>query len=274
MPRSRARELIDSGAVRQGGRRLKKGDRLEAGSALEVQAELEKPAVVPQPELQLAVLFETPSLVVLDKLAGMPCHPLRAGETDTLANALVARFPECLSSGATPREAGLCHRLDRETSGAILAARTPEAFNALRGEFRRRAVEKVYLGLVTGKLAQPEGRIELPLGGRGSLTRPWRGARDGRALPALTSYRTLWSGGRAAGTEAGATCSLLEVRIETGVRYQIRAHLAAIGHPLMGDVAYGGGAVGLLRQGRRSYPAAPSPPRLAARLSGPPGRHY
>ncbi len=111
----------------------------------------------------------------------------------------------------------------------------PEAFSALRGQFRRRAVEKVYLALVEGRLEPPEGRIELPLGGRGSLTKPWRSARDGRALPALTSYRELWAGG---------DCSLLEVRIETGVRYQIRAHLAAIGHPLRGDTAYGGATWG------------------------------
>lgn len=237
MSRSRAQELIDSGAVRQGGRRLSKGDQLEAGSVLEIELEPALPAVVPQPELALAVLLETPSLIVVDKPAGVACHPLRPGETGTLANALVARFPECLGAGAAPREAGLCHRLDRETSGTILAARTPEAFRALREEFRKRAVEKVYLGLVEGKLEPAEGRIEIALGGRGSRTRPWRGASDGRALPALTSYRTLWSEGDR---------SLLEVRIETGVRYQIRAHLAAIGHPLIGDAAYGGAAWPLL----------------------------
>jgi len=229
--RSEARELIDAGKVRLGGKRLRKGDRLEAGAALELDATPEGEPVVAQPELPFAVLLETPTLVVVDKPAGMACHPLRPGERGTLANALIARFPECVAAGDSPREAGLCHRLDRETSGAILAARNREAFRALREQFRRREVEKVYLGLVEGRLAPSAGTIEVPLGGRGRIVRPWRSARDGRALPAHTSYEELWAGGGH---------SLLEIRIQTGVRHQIRAHLAAVGHPLAGDAAYGG----------------------------------
>jgi 23S rRNA pseudouridine1911/1915/1917 synthase len=264
--RAAALALIDAGQVRQDGKRLSKGTRLEAGAQLELRASIPEAAVVPQPELPLPVLLETPSLLVLDKLAGVACHPLRPGERGTLANALVARFPECVSAGASAREAGLCHRLDRETSGAILAARAPEAFGALRAQFRRREVVKVYLALVQGRPAPADGHIEIPLGGRGALTRPWRGARDGRALPASTFYRELW---------AGDDCSLLEVRIETGVRHQIRAHLAAIGHPLRGDQAYGsrpwpGLSRHLLHAWRLGFrdPASDSPLEALAPLPG------
>jgi 23S rRNA pseudouridine1911/1915/1917 synthase len=228
--RAAALELIGAGQVRQAGKRLTKGERLEAGAVLELRAAVPSLAVVPQPELPLPVLLERPSLLVLDKQAGIASHPLKAGELGTLANALVARFPACLAAGTSEREAGLCHRLDRETSGAILAARTPEAFANLRGQFRRREVEKVYLALVQGRPEASTGSIEVPLGGRGALTRPWRSERDGRERQAITHTRLLWSDGES---------SLLEVRIETGVRHQIRAHLSALGHPLRGDVSYG-----------------------------------
>jgi 23S rRNA pseudouridine1911/1915/1917 synthase len=168
---------------------------------------------------------------VLDKPAGWHSHPLRDGELGTLANALVARYPECKHASEDPREGGLCHRLDRETSGAIVAARSREAYLLVREALRTKSVEKVYLGLVRGE-PPAEGGCELPITGRGVRPKIWRAARDGARRPATTSFRTL---GRAGGF------ALLEVRIATGVRYQIRVHLSALGFPLAGDALYHGG---------------------------------
>ena len=235
LSRAAVRELIEAGAVRANGRRVAKGAQLQSGVQLEVVIE-SLPAVVCEPDAPLAVLHTSPAFVVLDKPPGLACHPLRRGEGGTLANALVARFPACAGASDSPREGGLCHRLDRETSGTIVAARTRHAFEGLRAQFRARTVEKVYWALVRGALAAERGRIELPLTGNGKAPRPWRHPHDGPALPALTHYRVL---ARAAGPGEG--CTWLEVHIETGVRYQIRAHLAALGHPLWGDALYGGG---------------------------------
>jgi 23S rRNA pseudouridine1911/1915/1917 synthase len=186
---------------------------------------------LPQPELPLTVLFEGEDLLALDKPAGWHSHPLRDGERGTLANALVARYPECASASTDPREGGLCHRLDRETSGAILAARTPAGYQALRGALRERSVEKVYLALVRGE--PPEaGSCELPITGKGVRPKIWRSPRDGAKREASTHFRRL---------TRTADLALLEVRIETGVRYQIRVHLSALGYPLAGDALYRGG---------------------------------
>jgi 23S rRNA pseudouridine1911/1915/1917 synthase len=188
----------------------------------------------------------------VDKPAGWLCHPLRAGERGTLANAVAARFPECAEAGVAPREGGLCHRLDRETSGLVLVARQREAFQSIRAQLDQGSLEKDYLALARGE-APDDGRCELPLGQRGNgppraqvdrMLRPAASARrpaepssseprDHRSVvPARTVFRTL---ARAHGF------SWLEVRIETGARYQIRAHLAAMGLPLAGDAIYGGG---------------------------------
>jgi 23S rRNA pseudouridine1911/1915/1917 synthase len=174
---------------------------------------------------------ERADLLVLDKPAGWHSHPLREGERGTLANALVARYPECADAGSDPREGGLCHRLDQETSGAIVAARSAEAYRSVRAALRERRVEKVYLALVRG-LPPDAGDCELPITGRGVRPKIWRSPRDGARRPASTSFRTL---GRGDGV------ALLEVRIATGVRYQIRVHLSALGFPLAGDALYAGG---------------------------------
>ena len=182
------------------------------------------------------MLRVAPGFVVLSKPAGLACHPLRPDERGTLANALVARHPRVRPPAPRPARAAYCHRLGSRDLRRHPRGAHPEAFAALRAQFRARTVEKVYLALVRGEVAQAaageEVRIALSLGGRGPAPRVWRGPRDGRELPAVTTYRRLW---------ARAGLSLLEVRIETGVRYQIRAHLAALGHPLAGDALYGGG---------------------------------
>ena len=227
LPRARVKELLERGAVRIGGRPPRKGDRTVAGARVEVTLTDEDPRPVPQPELPLSVIHLDPQLVAVDKPAGVPSHPLQPGERGTAVNALVARHPECAEASADPREGGLVHRLDTLTSGVLLAARTGEAWRALREAFSGRQVDKRYLAVVTGPVAD-EGEIDLPLRHRGDHVEP---AMAGGGREALTDFRVLSRAGDA---------SLLEVRIHTGVLHQIRAHLAAIGAPVLGDTDYGG----------------------------------
>jgi len=227
LPRARVKELLERGAVRIGGRPPRKGDRTVAGARVEVTLTDEDPRPVPQPELPLSVIHLDPQLVAVDKPAGVPSHPLQPGERGTVVNALVARHPECAEASADPREGGLVHRLDTLTSGALLAARTAEAWRALREAFSGRQVDKRYLAVVTGPVAD-EGEIDLPLRHRGDHVEP---AMSGGGREALTDFRVMSRAGDA---------SLLEVRIHTGVLHQIRAHLAAIGAPVLGDTDYGG----------------------------------
>lgn len=227
LPRSRVKELLERGAVRIAGRPPRKGDRTVAGARVEVTLESDDPRPVPQPELGLRILHLDPWLVAVDKPAGMPSHPLEPGERGTVVNALVARHPECGDASADPREGGLVHRLDTLTSGVLLAARTPEAWRALRTAFAERRVDKRYLAVVTGPVADA-GEIDLPLRHRGDHVEP---ALQGGGREALSDFRVLSRSGDAA---------LLEVRIHTGVLHQVRAHLAAIGAPVLGDGKYGG----------------------------------
>ncbi len=227
LSRARVKELLERGAIRIGGRPPRKGDRTVAGARVEVTLETEDPRLVPQPDLPLHVLHLDADLVAIDKPAGMPSHPLQPGERGTAVNALVARHPECADASADPREGGLVHRLDTLTSGVLLAARTPGAWRALRDAFSERRVDKRYLAVVTGPVAD-EGEIDLPLRHRADHVEP---AAGGEGREALTDFRVLSRAGDAA---------LLEVRIHTGVLHQIRAHLAAIGAPVLGDTDYGG----------------------------------
>lgn len=230
LSRAKVKRLFEEGAVRVEGRPARKGDLLKAGQQVEVAGGAldAGPALVPEPDAPLSVLHEDASLVFCDKPSGRPSHPLQPGETGTVANALVARYPECAAAGDDPREGGLCHRLDTGTSGVLLAARTRPAWEAMRAAFSGDGADKRYWAVVTGPIAD-EGEIDLPLRHHKDRVEP---AVDGAsARPARSDFRVLARSGDAA---------LVEVRIHTGVLHQVRAHLAAIGAPVLGDAAYGG----------------------------------
>jgi len=230
LSRARVKSLFEAGAVRVDGRRPHKGDRATGGARLEVELGEEALALVPEPGLELRLLYQDAWLVAVDKPAGMPSHPLKAGETGTAANALVARCPDVAAAGEDIREGGLVHRLDIETSGVLLAARDRLTWAAVRTLFQERSVDKRYWALVSGPIEEV-GAIDLPLRHKGE-TRVEPAADGGEAgREALSDFRVLGRSGDLA---------LVEVRILTGVLHQVRAHLAAIGAPVVGDVLYGG----------------------------------
>jgi len=242
LSRARARAILEAGQVRVDGHRVRKGEPLVEGNVVEVTGELPPQDFPPvaTPEVALVVRYEDADVVVVEKPAGMPTHPLRPDETGTLANALIARYPEMAGVGFHQREPGLLHRLDTDTSGLVLAARSKEAFEALRAATAEEKLEKRYLALVEGRLAG-EGVVELPL-------IPHR--KDPKRVEAVTEHVRI----RAAVKPHAATTrwrvasevgefTLLEVSLTRAFRHQVRAHLAAIGHPLVGDVLYRGPAL-------------------------------
>ncbi len=220
------------------GNPAKKGDRLKAGDALSFRGPAHWLASEPLPEAQLRVpiVYEDPSLLVVDKPAGMATHGFSGRDRATLANFLAAERPDLLGVGESCWQPGLVHRLDRETSGLVLAAKTAAAFDHLRDQFRRREIKKIYWALVWGK-APAEGMIEYPLAHDSRDERRMRavidastGAKRTTCWRAVTRFRIL---------ARTRSLSLLEIDMETGVTHQIRVHLAAIGHPIAGDILYG-----------------------------------
>ena len=224
-------QLFDDGCVRVAGKRAKKGDRVVAGDIIELTREpvfgdALRPA--PDPGVPLVVLLERPDVVAVDKPAGIPSQPLRAGELGTIANALVHRYPECAEIGADPRDGGLVHRLDIGTSGVLVAARTPEAHGALREAFGAGLVHKEYLALVENRPVSRE--CDAPLAQRGKKVAIDH--TDG--LAAYTAFVV---------ERATATHALVRCTAQTGRMHQVRAHLAHVGAPIVGDALYGAASV-------------------------------
>ena len=229
LPRRDIAALIASGQVLLNGRTSKKGLRVHAGDTVTAPVVC---SVRPNPALPIAVVYADDTVVVLDKPAGIPSLALRHTETDAVTNFLVARFPETVTVGPRPLESGLVHRLDTPTSGLLLAARTPAAYASLRKQWSARTVEKQYLAVVAGQL-QAGGQVSCGLAPAGPRGQRMRVVAPGQGQAARTLY---------APVEALPGYTLVRVTLATGVRHQIRAHLAALGHPIVGDTCYGAAA--------------------------------
>jgi len=236
LDRTTAQELIASGAVTRNGTHLSKGTKLSDGDTLDCRniPDPEDLRLRPNPELPLTALYEDDFLLAFDKPAGQPTHPLRHAETDTLANAMIARYPDLADIGGDRLFPALLHRIDTQTSGLVLAAKTPAAYAALRSQFRRFTVEKHYTALVHGHVKLP-GRIVAPL--THQTRSPCKMAvvhnldkiPENHRFDAVTAWTPL---------EAGSKQTLLDITIFTGVTHQIRCHLAEAGHPVVGDSIY------------------------------------
>lgn len=231
--RRRVHELFERGAVSINGRRARKGDRVQAGDVVAVDVAVLPAALAGSAALPVRLLHVDEELIAVDKPAGMPSVALRTGDTGTVANFLVGRFPELREVSANPLEAGLLHRLDSATSGVLLAARSAAVYARWRPRFARTAV-KDYVAVVRGAGPRRE-RIALPIAHVPRRPRRMRVcddpavARDLSARPAETVYRTI---------QSDADGAWLAVRIRTGVRHQIRVHLAARGRAIIGDALY------------------------------------
>jgi 23S rRNA pseudouridine1911/1915/1917 synthase len=245
-----AQKAIGEGVFSIHGRRGKKGDRLSGGDTLCFRgaADWLAPAPLPRPDLAVVIRYEDEAVLVLDKPAGMATHGFSGRETASLANFLAGVRPAMSGVGPSPWEPGLINRLDRGTSGLVLAAKNQASFDDLRAQSRRGLITKKYWALVSGK-TEKDGIVQLPLihdpGNRKKMTTLPKSKRTERAPKswrAATRFRR-----RACSQDF----SLLEIEIERGVTHQIRAHLEASGHPIVGDPLYAAGRVDAFRLERQ-----------------------
>jgi len=222
--------LIEDGAVRVAGEPVAKSRRLAEGEEVEVEGEPEVDAP-PVPEaIDFPVLHEDDDIVVLVKPAGLVVHPGAGHREGTLAGGLLHRFPGIAAVG-DPMRPGIVHRLDRDTSGLMVVARSQRAYEALTAALAAREIERRYLALAWGRFDARRGTVDAPIGR--SATRRTRMAVREAGKEARTGYEV-----RA--QYEHPICALVECRLETGRTHQIRVHLAAIGHPIVGDGTYGG----------------------------------
>jgi 23S rRNA pseudouridine1911/1915/1917 synthase len=240
LSRAAARRLLARGAVRVAGRSAPaKGAALVAGLRVEVSAFTPEPLLRPEaePELPLKVLAQGPGWLVVDKPSGVPVHALSPGEKGTLLSAVVARHPEIAGVGEGGLRSGVVHRLDVDTSGALLFATEEAAFRRLRAAFASHRVEKRYRAIVRGELAGA-GEFEVGLviarhrPARVRVVEAERAAVDRRVRRAKLAWRAL---------EPLCAATLVEITLETGFLHQIRASFAHAGSPIVGDMVYGSG---------------------------------
>jgi 23S rRNA pseudouridine1911/1915/1917 synthase len=232
--RAQIQRWIEAGYVELNGRLAKPNVRLKAGDEVYVEPPA-PPPLAPQPEdIPLQVLYEDEHLAVVNKPRGMVTHPAPGAESGTLVNAALARFGGLSTIGA-PERPGIVHRLDKDTTGLILIARTDLAHRVLAEQIQQKLVERRYLVLVWGVPRFQRALVDAPIGRsesdrtRMSVKAPLH---DPRARPAVTEFALL---------ENLGVCALLEARLHTGRTHQVRVHAAYAGHPVVGDPVYGTG---------------------------------
>ena len=241
LSRSRHKALILAGRVAIDGATIRDpGHRVNAGGTIMLDLPPPQDVEIGPETIALDVVFEDAELVVIDKPAGMVVHPAAGHWTGTLVNALVAHCGESLSGVGGVRRPGIVHRLDKDTSGLLVVAKTDRAHRALSRQFadhgRAGPLRRGYLAFVWGAPERPRGSIDKPID-RHPRARDKMAVRAG-GREAVTHWEVLE---RYRGRDGTPVASLLACRLETGRTHQIRVHLAAIGHPLIGDDVYGGG---------------------------------
>lgn len=253
--RAVAADLVERGQVRLGDEPVRaRSLHVVAGQSLVVLLP-EPEALVPDEAVRYEVVHEDEALIVVDKPPGLVVHPGAGSSRGTLAAGLLARDPGIAGVG-DPRRPGIVHRLDRGTSGLLVVARTPDAYAALGAQLAARTVGRRYVALVAGHLASDRGVVDAPIGRSDRSPTKMAVAASGR--PARTSYEVLERLEVRAGASAPARvrASLVSCTLETGRTHQIRVHLSAIGHPVVGDDRYGHPPRGVVAPGRLFLHAA------------------
>ena len=241
LSRTRLKRLILEGRVRLGEKTIgDPGLRVKPGDRIEVNVPPPEPAKPQAEAIPLQVVYEDDALIVIDKPAGLVVHPAAGNRTGTLVNALIAHCGDSLSGIGGEKRPGIVHRLDKDTSGLLVVAKTDRAHRALAAQFadhgRSGPLERAYLALVWGVPAPAQGEIEAPIG-RDTKSRVKMAVRAG-GRRALTRYAVVET---YRGKGGKPIASLVECRLATGRTHQIRVHLAKLGHPLLGDEVYGSG---------------------------------
>jgi 23S rRNA pseudouridine1911/1915/1917 synthase len=233
--RNRIQSMIKEGLARVDGKIEKPGYKVKLGESITLELPEKKVhEVLPEP-IPLYVIYEDPHIIVLNKPPGLVVHPAPGNYTGTLVNALLYHYGSLPSLGAGPQgnereRAGIVHRLDKDTSGVMVVARTQGALRSLSMQFKSRIVQKRYIALVSGVIKKGSGTIEAGLG-RHVKERKKISVHTHKAREAVTLYKV---------KERFKNATLVEVEIKTGRTHQIRVHLAHIGYPILGDRVYGG----------------------------------
>lgn len=248
--RARIQALIRDGHVRSGETIREARTPVKSGAAYVVEVPAARQAVAAGEAMPLSIVYEDDSVIVIDKPAGLVVHP-GAGQPDgTLINALIAHCGDSLSGIGGVRRPGIVHRLDKDTSGLLVVAKTDVAHQGLSEQFQMHGrdgrLERTYLAFAWGRPLRPKGTIDVPLARSRTNRTKIETVRGERGRAAITHYEVIDS---YRGSREAAEISLMRMRLETGRTHQIRVHLAHIGHPVLGDQTYASGfktRVGLL----------------------------
>ena len=229
LTRSAAQRLLEEGAVTSGGRPLKKSEKTAPGQVVEVVLPEPEPVDVLPQNIPLDVVYEDSDVIVVNKPVGMVVHPAPGHPDGTLVNALLYHCGDTLSGINGGLRPGIVHRIDRDTSGLIIAAKNDKAHLALAEQLQDHSLARVYEAVAVGNFREDSGTVDAPIG-RHPVDRKKMAVEPRNGRPAVTHWRVLarYSG-----------CTHVECRLETGRTHQIRVHLASIGHPLLGDTVYG-----------------------------------